>query len=517
MSNTPCNRFNSHTLTRDESNWQLANTTKDTALMDDLSNEALSIAGADINVFKLLGVHEQGLMVDLAGSGIAISGGTAQGRSASEAFYNNEACKPWRSIQKGKLDIITNAFIGYNFGVPKLNNGRNRYGPNVDVMQHITTIKLKHGDNPLRRALKMRVERSDDGIKWFGVDIITTLDTSDIQTVNFKQSALARYWRLRPITFTGTDNDFWEISSIQLIDWKQTDVFNVQDDYGWIENRDRDYANTSIKIKGHYDIFNQETDLTLIGFNVNGSYYITANFNAVVSLLGRPIIIGDVLELPSEAQYDPNMNKILKYLEVTDVAWSAEGYTPGWQPTLVRIKAEPMIAKQETMDIVGDFAGAIDKSGLFDVDKSKYSKIGDTSTQVLNAARRDAPLHGADTAEYKTFEQEEIDYYASHNIDVKPLSNNQNALYVEDAIPPNGKPYTEGPQFPPSPKNNDYHRLTYVGLAENVPARLHRYSKSKGRWVYLETDRRAEFNPLRPSSDKLINSVNSISMRNIGK
>jgi hypothetical protein len=35
--------------------------------------------------------------------------------------------------------------------------------------------------------------------------------------------------------------------------------------------------------------------------------------------------------------------------------------------------------------------------------------------------------------------------------------------------------------------------MTYSGLAEDVPDRLYRYSTAKGRWVYLETDRRHEF------------------------
>ena len=50
-----------------------------------------------------------------------------------------------------------------------------------------------------------------------------------------------------------------------------------------------------------------------------------------------------------------------------------------------------------------------------------------------------------------------------------------------------------GDTFPLSPTDGDYHRLTYSGLAEDVPDRLYRYSLTKGRWIYLETDRRHEF------------------------
>jgi hypothetical protein len=519
---TDCNRFGSHTLDTACKQWQLTNS-KDAGILDDYVNESLAIAGADINVYKLLGVHEQGLLVDLAGNGTAISGGTANGSSANNAFVSKTDCcvesSFWRSSQKGSSDILSNAFIGYDFGVPKLTNGRNRYGVDVDIKNHITTIKIQQSTNEKRRALKMRVERSDDGIKWFGVDIITLQDNDSIQQIGLKQSATTRYWRLRPITFTGTDSDFWEIQRIQLIDWDQTNLFQVQDDYGWIENRDRDYADNAITIKGFYDLFDKDSDLSKFGFiSTGGAYNITANFNDLVNRIGRPIVIGDVLELPSQIMYDPNMKPIKKYLEVTDVSWAGTGWTPGWKPTLLRITAEPMLAKQETMDIVGDMVGAIDKSGLFEIEqKIEYSQIHKTSERSREQAEKDVGLRGSDTSEIRSFEQDEIDAYAQQGINVKNKTANQTALYVEDAIPPNGLPYTEGTTYPLNPKDKDYHRLTYVGLSKNIPARLYRYSGSKQRWIYLETDLRQQFAEQVPFLQNMKQSETAISSRNIQK
>lgn len=512
------NRFGVPTLDRScDDSWQITKS-RDVGIQDMWSNESLSIAGADINVYKLLGVHEQGQMVDLAGNGVPISGGTAYGNNELLAFKSSNGCSQWRSLQQGSLNILRDAFIGYNFGVPKLSNGRDRYGVNIDVTQHITTIKLKHSINPNRRALKLRIERSDDGNIWKGVAIVTTENNDLVQTINFKQSAPSRYWRLRPLSFTGTDSDFWEISSIELIDWAQTDLFNVQDDFGWIENRDRDYATTSIKIKAFYDVTERESDLTRFGFGLAGGIFnFIINFNDLVNRIGRPIVIGDILEVPSEAQYDPNMVIVKKYLEVTDVCWSAQGYLPGWQPSLLKVTAEPMLAKQETMDIVGDFAGTVDKSGLFDIDDSKYSKIHKTSDIAVAKAKQDMPFSGADISELKTLEKEEIAYYDSYGIETRFLSVNQNMLYVEDAVPPNGAPYTEGPEFPLNPKHNDYHRMTYAGMADNIPARLFRYSSKLSRWVFKETDLRSQYSSDRPSVDKLLTSKNAISMRDIGK
>ena len=61
-------------------------------------------------------------------------------------------------------------------------------------------------------------------------------------------------------------------------------------------------------------------------------------------------------------------------------------------------------------------------------------------------------------------------------------------------MPQNDADFTEGATFPTDPSEGDYHRLIYVGLAKDVPARLYRWSDTKGRWVYLETDRRKQYN-----------------------
>jgi hypothetical protein len=514
------NRFNTEQPDYGCKPWQLSKST-DTGIIDQYGGEAMAIGGADVNVFKLLGVHEQGKLVDLTGSGTAISGGTANGSSANNAFTSDPCKKFWRSLQKGPTDVLREAYIGYNFGVPLLDNGRQRYGVNVDIKQHITTIRIKQSENPNRRATRVRVERSDDGQKWLGVDLIALPDNDQLNQISLKQSALTRYWRLRPVEFKGSESDFWEVQSIELIDWDQTNLFQVQDEYGWIENRDRDYADKSIPIKGFYDLYEKETDLTQFGFAATGSlYYFTVNFNDIVNRLGRPIVIGDIFELPSEAQYDPDMKLILKYLEVTDVSWSAEGYTPGWQPTMLRIIAEPMLAKQETMDIIGDMTAAIDQSGLFDIDESKYSELASKQSEVgREKAEQQVPLRGSDTAEFETFDESDprTEAYAKENIDIRKIGIRQNALYVEDAMPKNGEEYTQGREYPPNPVDGAYHRVVYEGMADNIPARLYKYSAKKGRWVFLESDKRAEFNPQKPTIQKLKNSKDAISMRNIGK
>src|SRR5216683_2246005 len=47
----------------------------DSCLVDEYIEESLNIGGAIVNVYKLLGVHEQGKLLDLTGNGSSISSG----------------------------------------------------------------------------------------------------------------------------------------------------------------------------------------------------------------------------------------------------------------------------------------------------------------------------------------------------------------------------------------------------------------------------------------------------------
>jgi len=77
--------------------------------IEDVIEEALNIGGADLNIYKLLGVHEQGKLIDCTGRGNAISNGDAANFPSSNAF--DKFITEWRSIQKGE-GVIPSAYIG---------------------------------------------------------------------------------------------------------------------------------------------------------------------------------------------------------------------------------------------------------------------------------------------------------------------------------------------------------------------------------------------------------------------
>lgn len=509
--------------------WQFT-MSKDNCLIDQYVNEALSIAGADINVFKLLGIHEQTKLVDLIDNGEAISGGDKSGFPKEQAFttYVTE----WHSAQTGTA-VLTSAYIGYDFGVIKLENNRRRYGIDTSIKHNIATIKLKQGNNSQNRATKVRVERSPDGIKWYGSAILTVPDDNCLNTFYFRNTSPMRYWRLRPIEFNGSAGDYWTVQAIELSDYDSTSIEDIQDKI-WNENRDRDFASESVRIKGSYPLIEVDTEMSRAGIELPGqTFTFSINFTASVSVLGRPIVIGDIFELPSETQYNSNLESIKKYLEVTDVTWSAEGYTPGWVPTLQRVSTRPMLATQETADIVGGLEGYEDDTGFlqsFDethgIDDGSnpnfqdYSDISQTIEQTASNADR-LPERGTDPTDITQFTDEQLEaaeeqQEGSRNA-LKGIGLRPKDLYVEDAMPPNGLPFTEGDSFPTSPSNGAYHRLTYTGYDETIPPRLFRYSTAKGRWLYMETDRRLQYAETKPVLQEYLGSSTRKPSDEVGK
>jgi len=494
--------------------FQLENDTAN-GYIDGLVNEALNIGGATINVYKMLGVHEQSKLVDCTGRGEAISNGDLPNFPSENAF--DKYVSEWRSIQKGS-GVIASAFIGYDFGYIKTDDeSRRAYGIDTSIYKHITAIAIKQSSQQNRRVTKARLERSDDGVKWYGVNIVLLPDDDCLNTILVKHSIPSRYWRLRPIEFNGTDtNDVWAVVALQMFhNYMATDEYNIQDKV-FLENRDRSYADEETPIKAFYEIVDAMTELSRVGIDMPLTLYITASFSACVAALGRPIVIGDIVEIPSQAQYSAEMKRLLKWMEVTDVTWASEGFTPGWQPTLLRIVAQPAFVSQETQDIFGDLAASLpDAMGLVVGEDGKneiYQDYFDVSKTIEAEARDNRPENGAEGSNtIRAWEESEIKAAAEQGIpNLQKVGLNSTGLYVEDAMPPNNAPFTTGDQYPEEPKHGDYHRLTYSGLAADLPARLYRYSASKGRWIYLETDQRAFHNPIKPTLKEFITSPNAV-------
>lgn len=461
--------------------------------------EQLNISGAVLKVHKLLGIHEQGMLQDVTGSGTAISGGELANNPASNAF--DKYITEWKSSQTGN-SVIQSAYIGYDFGPIRLENGRERYGLPTEVMKDVSTLKIMQGCDSKNRATKVRIERSENGLKWYGVGIVQLADCDGLLTINFNRTVPSRYWRLRPIEFNGTSDDVWIVRVLQFIEYEATALTNIQDKI-LLENRDRDYQEYAVDIKAAYTPQEFSTQLDRFGFNPLGDMYnFDVSFSQCVQRLGRPIVIGDILMVPSERQYSATLRPIDKYLEVTDVFWSSTGFSPTWTPSVQKIVAKPLLASQETQDIAGKLTVDYDSSGLFDIndglDGKKYQDMMDISDSIRAEHKAQLPVKGTDYATMPVISAELREYAAKHpEMDVEKF-NRERVINGIDAMPPNGLPYTQGDAFPLNPKNGDYHRLSYTTIGTDIPIRLHKYSSAKGRWIYMETDRKATINDHRP-------------------
>lgn len=494
--------------------WQLTDS-KDDCLMTSIINEQINIAGVNLKVFKLLGVHEQAKLVDITGNGEPISSGDMSNYPAKNAF--DKYITEWRSKQVGK-DVIKFAYIGYDFGPIKMSNGRNRYGIDTEFVKDISTIKIIQGCESKNRITLARVERSEDGTKWYGVSVIKLKDCDGIQTIHFKRSVPSRYWRIRPLAFNGGDNDPWVVRALQLSEYEKTELNNIQDKI-LFENRDRDYSDTPIVLKAVYNVQEFQTAFeTISWFNqIKDTFTFDISFSDCIQKIGRPIVIGDIVVPESEAQYTPDLNKIEKYLEVTDVFWSSSGFTPTWKPLVLKITAKPVVASQETQDVFGGLTTNVDSSGLFDIndgiDDKKYQDFMDISDSIRAERKKLVPEKGSDYSEAPQLDEETKQRYNYTNIEKFDRTRYQNGI---DAIPPNGLPYTQGDEFPDTPKDGDYHRLTYNKIDSTIPARLYRYSSSKSQWIYLETDRRAKINSNKPLlDDYILDTENQVKLNEI--
>ena len=477
--------------------WSLSES-DETCLMSDYIEEVINIGGAPLNVHKYLGVHEQVSFTDLSGTGAAMASSYLGNFPPSNAYvrYDTE----WRSAEIGP-DVIASSFIGYDFGPIRLDNGRLRYGIETYVKKNISSIKIMQGCNSKNRVTKVRIERSVDGKKWFGVAMRDVADCDGWFTINFPSTVPSRYWRIRPMKFNGGAEDWWSVRAMMLSEHEATALSNIQDKF-FLENRDRDYQEEPVKMKCAYTPIDRQTLFGKFGYSGElDAYYLEVGFRQAVKALGRPFVIGDIVQLPSETQYAPDMTPVLQYLEVTDVAWSTNGYTPTWKPTVQKLTAKPAIASQETQDIMGQLTRNLNESKLFSMDdgvpNKKYQDYSASSQNIEAEANTMVPEKGEDYADVMKFSPEMIEWGDKVGKDMRRYDRVRN-VYGIDAMPPNGEPYTEADEFPKNPKDGDYHRLTYIKVGKDIPAMLYRWSAKKARWIRLERDRRASIVNAKP-------------------
>ena len=149
---------------------------------------------------------------------------------------------------------------------------------------------------------------------------------------------------------------------------------NIQD-LLFLENRDRTYDPNIYRLRGHYNVQNLDFDLSQFGLFLNNDIiFITIHYNDMIDLIGRKLIVGDVIELPHLLDYNPLKETIptalKRFYQITDGNFASEGFSPTWYPHLWRIKCEPLVDSEEFSQILSEPINQDNYLGLWDANKT---------------------------------------------------------------------------------------------------------------------------------------------------
>jgi hypothetical protein len=142
----------------------------------------------------------------------------------------------------------------------------------------------------------------------------------------------------------------------------------------FLENRDRKYDPNIFRLRGHYNVQNLDFDLSQFGLFLNNDIiFITIHYNDMIDIVGRKLIVGDVLELPHLLDYNPLKETIpvalKRFYQITDGNYASEGFSQTWYPHIWRIKCEPLVDSQEFSNILKEPIDTDNYLGDYDKDK----------------------------------------------------------------------------------------------------------------------------------------------------
>lgn len=125
----------------------------------------------------------------------------------------------------------------------------------------------------------------------------------------------------------------------------------------FLENRDRKYDPNIYRLRGHYNVQNLDFDLSQFGLFLHSDIiFIVVHYNDMIDIVGRKLMVGDVLELPHLLDYNPLKETIpvalKRFYQVTDANFASEGFSQTWYPHLWRIKCEPLVDSEEFSNIL---------------------------------------------------------------------------------------------------------------------------------------------------------------------
>jgi hypothetical protein len=305
-----------------------------------------------------------------------------------------------------------------------------------------------------------------------------------------------------------------------------TGITGIQD-LLFLENRDRKYDTSVYTIRTIYRINDNDFDLQQFGLFLTGdTMFAVFHYDDMIDVIGRKLMVGDVLEMPNLIDYyplDEGVGAALKrFYVIQDATRAAEGFAATYWPHLWRCKLQPLVDSQEYKDILDNLPATDsgDNTNTLGEVISTYNKYIEINDAIVTRAEQDVPKSGYDTT---TIYTETVDQYGypvdpgalnasvvtddasdtNHDASAQTLTS---AVKVEgyltgDALPPNGATVAAGIAFPNAPGQGDYYlRLDYI------PNRLFRYDGR--RWVKVEDSVRTNLTPGTENQTQLSGFIN---------
>jgi len=305
-----------------------------------------------------------------------------------------------------------------------------------------------------------------------------------------------------------------------------TSITGIQD-LLFLENRDRKYDTSVYTMRTIYRINDNDFDLQQFGLFLTGdTMFSVFHYDDMIDVIGRKLMVGDVLEMPNLIDYyplDEGVGAALKrFYVINDATRAAEGFAATYWPHLWRCKLQPLVDSQEYKDILDNLPATDsgDNTSTLGEVISTYNKYIEINDAIVTRAEQDVPKSGYDTTAIYT---ETVDQYGypvdpgalnasvitddasdtNHDASAQTLTS---AVKVEgyltgDALPPNGSTVAAGIAFPNAPGQGDYYlRLDYI------PNRLFRYDGR--RWVKVEDSVRTNLTPGTENQTQLSGFIN---------
>ena len=305
--------------------------------------------------------------------------------------------------------------------------------------------------------------------------------------------------------YVGTKAPSTEDTTLEQPKYDSQSVSNIQD-LLFLENRDRKYDDDVYTLRGHYNVQDNDFDLSQFGlFLANDTLFLTIHIKSSVNTLGRKIISGDVIELPhlvDEYALDTAETALKRFYVVEDVNRAREGFSQTWYPHLYRLKLKQIYDGQEYKDILDLPAEEGSSETLRDL-LSTYETEMNINKAVIAQAEKNLPSAGYDTEHFYTISVQdngEVDlvtvdevFLVDQGADISqimatPKRSGYPGYMVGDGLPPNGAPFGTGISFPSNSEIGDYFLRN-----DFIPNRLFRFDGNS--WRKVEDKVRAPATP----------------------